>query len=116
MVDNNVIAFSLAVELSYLSQAKQKDLLDIMDCNDCTPSLSQAIKLKKLSQEKTLTVDNMQGIMEQEKANQIPRLKINLDRLSSVLPHNLRIDEEREEYVIKAVEFFDRYQKRRKEN
>ncbi len=115
MVDNKIIAFNPAVELSYLSQAEQKDLLDIMDCNDCTPSLSQAIKLKKLSQEKTLTTDVMQEIMEQEKANQIPRLKISMDRLSPVLPRDLRTNEEREEYVIKAVEFFDRYQKRKKE-
>ena len=121
MVDNDCLkqspsmAFRPAVEISYLTKEEQNDLLDIMECNDCTPSLSQAIILKKRSQNGTLTVDDMQDLLMEEKPNQTPKLKVSMNRLNPVLPGNLKNDREREEYVIKAVEWYDKYQKRIKE-
>ena len=121
MVDNECLkqspsmAFRPAVEISYLTKEEQNDLLDIMECYDCTPSLSQAIRLKKLSQDGKLTIDDMEELMEEEKPNQTPKLKVSMNRLSNVLPSSLKNDREREEYVIKAVEWYDKYQKRLKE-
>ena len=121
MVDNESLklspsmAFRPAVEISYLTKDEQTSLLDIMECNDCTPSLAQAIKLKNMSLNKTLTVDDMEELLEESKPNQTPKLKVSMNRLSSVLPSTLKNDREREEYVIKAVEFYDKYQKKLKE-
>ena len=121
MVDNDVlgltpkIAFRPAVELSYLTKEEQGELVDIIDYNDCTPSLSQAINFKVLSQNKSLTVEKMEDIMSMEKPNQTPKLKVSMNRLKNVLPPSLRNDREREEYVIQAVEFYDKYQKKQRE-
>lgn len=121
MVDNDSLkqspsmAFRPAVEISYLTKEEQNDLLDIMECYDCTPSLSQAIRLKKLSQDGKLTIDDMEELMEEEKPNQTPKLKVSMNRLNNILPNTLKNDREREEYIIKAVEWYDKYQKRLKE-
>ena len=86
MVDNDVlgltpkIAFRPAVELSYLTKEEQGELVDIIDYNDCTPSLSQAINFKVLSQNKSLTVEKMEDIMSMEKPNQTPKLKVSMNR------------------------------------
>ena len=121
MVDSSVlgespsIAFRPAVELSYLTKDEQTDLLDLIECYDCTPSLAQAIKLKNMSQNKYLTIEGMEEIMEESKPNQTPKLKVSMNRLNNILPDTLKNDREREEYVIKAVEWYDKYQKRLKE-
>ena len=121
MVDNDVLketpsmAFRPAVEISYLSKEEQTDLLDLIECYDCTPSLAQAIKLKNMSQSNTLTVDDMEEIMEESKPNQTPKLKVSMNRLNNILPSTLKNDREREEYVIKAVEWYDKYQKKMRE-
>lgn len=121
MVDNDVLkespsmAFRPAVEISYLTKDEQTVLLDLIECYDCTPSLAQAIKLKNMSQNNTLTVDEMEEIMEESKPNQTPKLKVSMNRLNGVLPDTLKNDREREEYVIKAVEWYDRYQKKMRE-
>ena len=121
MVDNDVLkespsmAFRPAVEISYLSKEEQTDLLDLIECYDCTPSLAQAIKLKNMSQNNTLTIDDMEEIMEESKPNQTPKLKVSMNRLNNILPTTLKNDREREEYVIKAVEWYDKYQKKMRE-
>lgn len=121
MVDNDSMklspsmAFRPAVEISYLTKEEQKDLLNIIEYNDCTPSLAQAIKLKQMSQDKVLTVEDMEELMEESKPNQTPKIKVSMNRLSPVLPNTLKNDREREEYIIKAVEWYDKYQKRLKE-
>ena len=98
MVDNESLklspsmAFRPAVEISYLTKDEQTSLLDIMECNDCTPSLAQAIKLKNMSLNKTLTVDDMEELLEESKPNQTPKLKVSMNRLSSVLPSTLKND------------------------
>lgn len=115
MVDNERIKLSPAVELSYLTDEEQYSLLDKMECFDCTPSHHQAIELKKLSEKGELTINKMEEIMGESKPNQTPKLRVSMNRLSNVLPSSLRNDREKEEYVIKAVVFYDKYQKRMKE-
>ncbi|MDO5571861.1 MAG: ParB/RepB/Spo0J family partition protein [Bacteroidales bacterium] len=115
MVDNERIAFNPAVALSYLTEEEQYTLLDTIQYSDCTPSLAQAIHLKKLSQEGTLTAEKIEDLMEQDKPNQNPKLKVSMNRLNPVLPPTLKNDREKEEYIIKAVEFYDRYQKKMRE-
>lgn len=121
MVDNDVlnispcVALRPAVELSYLDHEMQYALLDIIEYADCTPSHAQSIQFKKMFQENKLTVEMMEDIMGQEKPNQIPKIKISMNRLSNVLPQDLKNDREKEEYIIKAVEFYDKYQKKMRE-
>lgn len=109
--DKPSIALRPAVELSFLKEEEQQQLLDYIDYNMVTPSLEQAIKLKNMSEKGTFNVDSMELLMEQDKPNQTPKLKVSMNRLSSLLPNNLKNDREREEYVIKAVEWYDRYLK-----
>ena len=86
LVDDGKIAFTPAVELSYLPEKAQAYLLEEMHRNDCTPSLSQAIRLKKEYQAKTLTVPKLRSIMGEEKANQKDRLKIPMERIRKFFP------------------------------
>ena len=85
-VDDGKIALTPAVELSYLPEKAQTCLLEEMRRNDCTPSLSQAIRLKKEYQAKTLTVPKLRSIMGEEKANQKERLKIPMERIRKFFP------------------------------
>lgn len=85
-VDNNKIAFNPAVEISYLKKEEQKMLLEAMDYSDSTPSHAQTIILKKLSQEGKLTDDKLLEIVEQEKPNQKPKVKISEEKLKSMMP------------------------------
>ena len=86
LVDDGKIALTPAVELSYLPEKAQTCLLEEMRRNDCTPSLSQAIRLKKEYQAKTLTVPKLRSIMGEEKANQKDRLKIPMERIRKFFP------------------------------
>lgn len=86
MVDEGRIAFSPAVELSYLSEKEQRDLLDTMQCEDCTPSLSQAQKLKKTSQKGELSADYIFAMLSEPKANQREKITFKVDELRSFFP------------------------------
>lgn len=108
MVDNKEIAFSPAVELSYLKKKEQEVLLDTMNYCDATPSHAQAIILKKLSQNGELNDEKIVDLMEQEKPNQISKIKIREDKIQSVIPKNLRIDNY-EDFVVKACEYYGRH-------
>ena len=68
-----------------------------------------------MSQNKYLTIEGMEEIMEESKPNQTPKLKVSMNRLNNILPDTLKNDREREEYVIKAVEWYDKYQKKMRE-
>ena len=122
-VDNSIIkdkdklsiALSPAVEISYLSKEEQQSLLDYIDFNQITPSQSQAISLKEMSQNKTFTVEKMEVLLNEEKPNQTPTLRVSMNKLRNVLPKELKNDREREDYVVKTVEFYDKYQKRMRE-
>ena len=86
LVDDGKIALTPAVELSYLPEKAQTCLLEEMRRNGCTPSLSQAVRLKKEYQAKTLTVPKLHSIMGEEKANQKDRLKIPMERIRKFFP------------------------------
>lgn len=86
MVDEEKIAFRPAVEISYLTDEEQYQLLDAMELNEATPSLAQAIDLKRRSQEGKLTSDKIDEIISKEKPNQIPKLKINEERFLAIIP------------------------------
>lgn len=115
MVDNKKIAFNPAVEISYLKKDEQEKLYDSMEKYQATPSQQQAIEMKKLSQSGELTFDKIEEYMIETKPNQTPKLKVSMNRLSTILPRTLMKDSEKEEYVIKAVEFYVEYQKRLKQ-
>ena len=81
LVDDGRMAFRPAVEISYLTEDEQRDLVATIDSEDCTPSLSQACRMKKLSQEGKLDMDTIFAIMTEEKANQKEKIKIPAERL-----------------------------------
>ena len=86
-VDEGRISFTPAVDLSYLNEQEQYDLLEQMELNDCTPSLSQACRFKKLSQEDGLTPEVIATIMSEEKANQREMFKVPMERMLMVAGH-----------------------------
>ena len=86
MVDDGKIALTPAVELSYLTKQEQQNLLETMESEDCTPSLSQAQQLKKLSQAGVLTMDRIFEIIQEPKANQIDKISFRLDDLRRYFP------------------------------
>lgn len=112
-VDEKRIAFNPAVEISYLTQEEQTKLYDAMECNDATPSLGQAIHLKKLSQAGMLTQEDIDNTMSQIKPNQIPKIKFNDERIRKILPKSLT-EEKIEDYVVEAISFYNKYLKQRK--
>ena len=86
MVDAGKIALTPAVELSYLTQQEQRDLLETMESEDCTPSLSQAVQLKKLSQFGELNMDKIFEILREPKANQQEKISFRVDDLRKFFP------------------------------
>ena len=87
-VDGGIIALSPAVELSYLSKEQQKILLDAMNLNDCTPSHTQSIRMKKKAQQNTLSSDSIYEIMSEQKANQTERISFKVQDLKGFFPKN----------------------------
>ena len=87
-VDEGRIAFTPAVELSYLNDIEQQDLIQTIESEDCTPSLSQAVRMKKLSQAGELDDDKIFEIMSEEKANQKERIKIPTERVRKYFPES----------------------------
>lgn len=112
MVDEEKIAFRPAVELSYLPSEKQRELLDTMECEACTPSLAQAIKIKKFSQEDRLNEDVMLSILSEEKPNQKEIFKLPRERIEKYFPRNTP-QEKIEETIIKALELYRRRERDR---
>lgn len=86
MVDAGRIAFTVGVELSYLTEEEQYELHAVMELEQCTPSLSQANRMKRMSQAGTLDMDEMYSILEQEKPNQREQIKIRADTLANYFP------------------------------
>lgn len=106
------IAFRPAVELSYLMEDEQRDLVDFIDDEEATPSLAQAIKMKKLSQDGNLDIETIHEIMEEQKANQITKFKIPEEKLMKVIPKN--VDRSNvEDFVIKACEYYSKHLRQR---
>ena len=106
-VDDGRISFTPAVELSYLTDQEQYDLLDQMELNDCTPSLSQACRFKKISQAHGLTPESIAEIMSEEKANQREMFKVPMERIRQFVPKASA--KQTEDFVLKACEHYHRY-------
>ena len=88
MVDEGKIAFTIAVELSYLTEEEQYELYEVMNMEQCTPSLSQANRMKRMSQSGELDMDGMFLILEQEKPNQREQIKLRADTLAKYFPED----------------------------
>lgn len=114
MADENKIAFRPAVELSYLLKDEQKALLETMSYADATPSLAQAIKMKEFSKNGKLSADVIESIMSEEKPNQKEKFTFKAERLRQFIPSTVPY-EKTEDYVLKALEYYHRYQERQKE-
>ncbi len=112
MVDDRKIAFSPAVELSYLPQELQTELLDVMQQEECTPSLSQAQRMKKAAQEGKLDRNGMELVMQEEKPQQ-NNVTIKGVKLEKYIPRDYT-PKQREEYIIKACEYYHRVLERKK--
>lgn len=109
MVDTGKIALTPAVELSYLTPQQQSDLLETMECEDCTPSLSQAQQLKKLSQSGVLNMDMIFGLLRQPKANQAEKVSFAYSDLKRYFPKSFSPKDIQNE-ILKILE--QRYRKR----
>ena len=113
MVDERQIAFRPAVEISYLAEGQQYTLLEAMSYNDATPSLAQAIKMKKFSQDGKLTNEVIQSIMEEEKPNQKEKPVFRDERITKLIPKTVPKGQEAD-FVVKALEFYNRHLQRNK--
>ena len=101
------IAFSVGVELSYLDECSQRDVLEQCAINDCTPSYSQAWRMHKADREGLLTKDVIQFLMSEEKANQRETVKVPMDRLRDIVPESYTV-KQTEDFLIKATEYYPR--------
>ena len=114
MVDSGKIAFRPAVELSYLSKEQQQNLYDTMECEDCTPSLAQAIKMKEFSRDGKLTEVVILSIMQEEKPNQREKPAFRDERITRLIPKSIPRGQETD-FVIRALEFYNRHLQRRRD-
>ena len=114
LVDEGRIALTPAVELSYLLPEEQRDLLQTIESEDCTPSLSQSVRMRKLSAEGLLTMDRIFEIMTEVKGNQAEVLKIPTERIKRYFKPNTTY-KQMEDYIVKALEYYARYLKRQRD-
>lgn len=114
MVDEGRIAFRPAVEISYLLKDEQEELYEAMSFADATPSLAQAIKMKEFSKNGKLTPEVIESIMGEEKPNQREKFSFRADRLRKFIPASVPYSKT-EDYVLKALEHYQRYQERMRE-
>ena len=114
MVDDRQIAFRPAVEISYLPEEQQYTLLEAMEYSDATPSLAQAIKMKKFMQDDKLTDEVIQSIMEEEKPNQREKPAFRDERITKLIPKSVPRGQE-SDFVVKALEFYNRHLQRSKD-
>ena len=113
-VDEGRIALTPAVELSYLTEAEQKDLLETMESEHCTPSLSQAIQMKQLSQAGKLDMDTIFGILTQPKANQREKISFRTDEVRKFFPKNYT-PAQMQEVILKLLGEYQRKRQRSQE-
>ena len=113
LMDEGKIAFSVGVELSYLSPEIQRDLYAIIERDDHTPSYSQAYRLHKAFNSCSLTKEGLELVMSEEKANQRETLKIPMDKVRKYAPR--ATDNQLEDFVFKACVYYQRYLKRQRD-
>ena len=112
MVDDGKIALTPAVEISYLTKLEQTDLLETMECEDCTPSLSQAMQMKQLSQAGELDMDAIFGILTQLKPNQQEKISFKVSELRSYFPRSYTASQMTQD-ILKGLELL---RQRREQN
>ena len=110
MVDEGKIALRPAVELSYLAEEEQRSLFDTMECEDCTPSHAQAIKMRKFSEAGNLTDEVILSIMQEEKPNQKEQFKMPKERIAKYFPAGTPV-QKMEDTIVKALEFYRKRQR-----
>ena len=114
MVDERKIAFNPAVELSYLKPEEQVELLDAMDSEQATPSLSQAQRLKKFSLEGHLSIDVMRAIMSEEKKGELDRITLTGDKVNKYFPRSYT-PQQKEQVILKLLENWHRHRQQSQE-
>ena len=107
-VDQGRIKMRPAVELSYLDEDCQRDIVDEIDMNDATPSHDQTIRMRKFFEEGKLTTEVIQAIMSEEKPNQKEKITLSMDRVEKFIPKNIKISQ-REDFICKALEHYNKY-------
>lgn len=113
LMDEGKIAFSVGVELSYLDDNLQHNLLDIIERDDCTPSYSQAFRMHKAVRDRLISPRLIENIMSEDKANQRETLKIPMDKVRKYAPR--ATDNQLEDFVLKACDYYQRYLKRQRD-
>ena len=113
MVDDGVIALRPAVELSYIPRLKQGHIWECMEIEQCTPSHTQAKRMRRMAEEGKLTSESIEAIMLEEKPNQKERIVLRGDRFSRLFPPDLPISK-REDYIAAAMEYYGRHRDRQK--
>ena len=113
MVDDGVIALRPAVELSYIPRLKQGHIWECMEIEQCTPSHTQAKRMRRMAEEGKLTQEVIEAIMLEEKPNQKERIVLRGDRFSRLFPPGLPISQ-REDYIAAAMEFYGRHRERQR--
>ena len=113
-VDEGRIKMRPAVELSYLDEDCQRDVVDEIDMNDATPSHDQTIRMRKFFDEGKLTTEAIQAIMSEEKPNQKEKIVLRGDRVRQLIPKNIPISQT-EDFVCKALEHYNKYLRQRAE-
>ena len=114
LVDEGKIKMRPAVELSYLDEDCQRDVVDEIDLNDCTPSHDQTIRMRKFFNEGKLTTEAVQAIMSEEKPNQREKIVLRGDKVRSLIPKSVPLNQT-EEYVCKALEYYNKFLRNRAE-
>ena len=114
MVDEGKIALTPAVELSYLTEWEQRDLLETMESEDCTPSLSQAIQMKALSQSGKLDMDTIFGIMTNPKPNQQEKISFRTDQVRKFFPKHYTAAQ-MQDVILRLLEGYQRQRQREQE-
>lgn len=114
LVDEGKIGLRPAVEISYLNDIEQQDLIEAIDLADATPSHAQTIKMRRFSEEGKLSPEVIESIMTEKKPNQKEKLTFKAERLRQYIPKSIPY-EKTEEYVCKALEHYQRYLERQKE-
>lgn len=115
MVDDGRIALTPAVELSYLQPSEQETLFSIMDCDEVTPSLSQAQRLRRMSEEQRFTDSAVMQVMSEVKGNQVEYVKVPVDKLRSYFRPDTSM-KQMTETIVKAMEFYNRHLERQRRN
>lgn len=111
-VDQGRIKMRPAVELSYLDEDCQRDIVDEIDMNDATPSHDQTIRMRKFFEEGKLITEVIQAIMSEEKPNQKEKITLSMDRVEKFIPKNIKISQ-REDFICKALEHYNKYLRQR---